>query len=149
MTHRKVRIRQRLIFVELNSSLINSSSAKPTIQNSTFHIQHLQLQVSSEDLVPRQTLLVELLHERIGIELLDVPNARLAPQTLEEHHGTDHCRNAGGIAYALHTGLLVGSLVRTVVVNVVGLLLTVLQTADAATDRGLSVVVLAEVLGVR
>ena len=37
---------------------------------------------------------------------------------------------------------------RTVVVYVVGLLLAVLQSADAATDRGLSVVVLAEVLGV-
>ena len=99
--------------------------------------------------MPRQTLLVELLHERIGIELLDVPNARLAPQTLEEHHGTDHCRDTSGVAYALHTGLLVGSLVRTVVVNVVGLLLAVLQSADAATDRGLSAVVLAEVLRVR
>ena len=77
--------------------------------------------------MPRQTLLVELLHERIRIELLYVPNARLAPQTLEEHHSADHSRNTRCVAYALHAGLLVGSLVRAVVVDVVGLLLAVLD----------------------
>ena len=89
----------------MNNSKSRSDNSKLKIQNSKF----LQLQVSSEDLMPRQTLLVKLLHERIGIELLDVPNARLAPQTLEEHHGTDHCRDTSGVAYALHTGLLVGA----------------------------------------
>ena len=99
--------------------------------------------------MPRQTLLVELFHEWIWIELLNVPYTRLAPQALEEHHCTNHGRNTSGVAYALHTSLLVGSLVRAVVVYIVCLLLAVLKATDAATDRCLTVVVLAEVLRIR
>ena len=71
------------------------------------------------------------------------------PDALEEHHGTDHGWHTCGIAYALHAGLVVCFLMLAVVVNIIGVLLAVLLSADAATDRGLSVVVLAEVLRVR
>ena len=61
--------------------------------------------------MPRQTLLVELFHEGIGVKLFYVPHTGPAPQTLEEHHGTNHGRHTGGVAHALHACLLVGSLV--------------------------------------
>ena len=100
------------------------------------------------NLVPGQTLLVELLHEGIGIELLDVVHARFVPQSLEEHQGTYHGWHARGVAYALHARLIVGCLMRTVVIYIVGVLLATAQTPDAATDGGLAVVVLAQVLRV-
>ena len=99
--------------------------------------------------MPRQALNVQLLHEGIGIELLNVPHTGLAPQAFEEHHGTNHCGNTCCVADALHTGLLVSLLVAAVVVYVVCTLLTVLDTADTATDRCLALVVLAQILRVR
>ena len=80
----------------------------------------LQFDVAVEHLVPGQSLLVELLHEGIGIELLDVVNARHVPLAGEEHHGTDHGRHTRGVAYALSTGLEIGGVVAAVVVDVVG-----------------------------
>ena len=106
----------------------------------------LQFEVAAENLMPRQPLLVELLHEGIGIELLDIVYTRLFPDAFEEHHGTYHGRYTGGVAYALHAGLFVGGTVRTVVVDIIGKLLAVFETAYAATYRGLALVVLAEVL---
>ena len=64
--------------------------------------------------------------------LQDVPLKYLAsylyitPQSLEEHHGTNHGGHTGGIAYALHTGFLVGLLVATVVIYIVGTLFAIL-----------------------
>ena len=98
--------------------------------------------------VPGQTLFVQLFHERIGVEVLYVPYARFFPDALDEHHRADHSRHACGVGHALHARLLVSLLVLTVVVDVVGVLLAVLNTADAAADRGLAFVVLAEVLRV-
>ena len=96
--------------------------------------------------MPGQPLLVELFHEWIRVEVLDIPYARLAPDTLEEHHGAYHGGHTGGIAYALHACLLISLLVLAVVVDIVGVFLAGLDAADAATDRGLAVVVLAQVL---
>ena len=100
------------------------------------------------DFVPRQALLVQLLHEGIGIEFLDVVNAWLLPQTLAEHHGTNHSWNTSGVAYALHSSLLICVLMLAVVVNVVCLLLAIFQTANTATDGCLALVVLAKLLWV-
>ena len=100
-------------------------------------------------LVPGQTLDVEFGHERIGIELLDIVYAWLAPDALEEHHGANHGRHAGGVAYALHTCLEICLAVAAVVPDIVGVLFAVVADAtDAATDGGLTIVVLAQFLGI-
>ena len=39
----------------------------------------LEFQIAAEDFVPGQTLLVEFLHEGIGIELFDIPYAGTLP----------------------------------------------------------------------
>ena len=93
--------------------------------------------------MPWQSLLVELLHEWIWVELLYVPNAWLLPDALEEHHGTNHGWYTGGVAYALHTGFVVSFLLLAVVVYVVGALLPILLTTDASTYRCLAIIVLA------
>ncbi len=98
--------------------------------------------------MPGQALLVELLHEWVGVELLDVPYARLLPDAFQQHHGADHGWHARGVADALHARLVVGILVLAVVIYIIGVLLAVLLATDAATDGSLAVVVLAEVLGV-
>ena len=62
----------------------------------------LELEVAIVNLVPGQPLLIELLHEGIGVELLDVVNAGLHPLAREEHHRADHGRNARGVRDALY-----------------------------------------------
>ena len=57
----------------------------------------LELQVAVVDFMPRQTLLVQLFHEWIGVELLDIVDAWLLPQTFAEHHSTNHGGNARGV----------------------------------------------------
>ena len=99
--------------------------------------------------MPRETLFVELLHERIGVELLDIEDARLAPESLAEHHRTNHCRNTSGIAYTLHTRFHIGILVLAVIIYIIGVLLAVFESADTAADRGFALVVLAQVLRIR
>ena len=71
----------------------------------------LELEVAIVNLVPGQPLLIELVHEGIGVELFDVVNAGLLPQSLAEHHGTNHGRYASGVRDALHTCLFVCSTV--------------------------------------
>ena len=93
--------------------------------------------------MPRQSLLVKLFHERIGIEFLHVPYARFLPQAFEEHHGANHGGNAGCVAHALHACFLVSFLVAAIVVYIIGVFLAVLQTADTATDGGFAFVILA------
>lgn len=100
------------------------------------------------DFVPRETLLVEFVHEGIGIELFDVVHTGLAPQALHEETGTDAGGDAGGVAHALHTRFVVSRLVRAVVVDVVGVFLAVFHTADAATDGGFTLIVFAQILRV-
>ena len=96
------------------------------------------------NLMPGQTLFVQLFHEWIGIELLYVVYTWLLPETLAEHHGTNHGWYACGITDTLHTRLLVGSTVRAVVIDIIGVLLAIVaDTADASADRGLALVVLA------
>src|SRR3712207_8510454 len=53
-------------------------------------------------LFPYTTLFRSLLHERIRIELFNVPNAGLTPQTFAEHHRSNHSRYAGSVAHSLH-----------------------------------------------
>ena len=86
--------------------------------------------------MPRQTLLVELLHEWIGIELLYVVHTWGVPKTLAEHHGTNHRWYTCGVANTLHTCLLVGGTVAAVVVYIIGVLLAIVaNTTDAAADK--------------
>ncbi len=73
--------------------------------------------------MPRQALFVELFHERVRIEFFNIPYTRFFPQSLEEHHGTNH----GGHRWLMpHTGFLVGLLVATVVIYIVGTLFAIL-----------------------
>ncbi len=76
--------------------------------------------------MPGQTLHRKLLHERVRIELLYVPYARLFPFAGQEHHGAYHCGHTGSVAHGLHAGFAVGFLVAAVVVDVVGEMLAVL-----------------------
>ena len=71
----------------------------------------LEFQIAAEDFVPGQALLVEFLHEGIGIELFDIPYARAFPQAEHEHARSDTCGYTGGIADALHAGFFVGGTV--------------------------------------
>ena len=92
--------------------------------------------------VPRQTLLVELLKERIWVEFLYVEDTGLAPKTFEEHHGTYHGWHSSGVAYALHARLFIGGAMRAIIIYIIGVLLAILQSANATAYGGLSLVVL-------
>ena len=96
--------------------------------------------------MPWKSLDVELFHEWIRIEFLYVVYTWLAPKTLEEHHCTDHGRNACCVAYALHTSLFVSFLMATVVIYIISMFLAILYATDAATDRCFAFVVLAKFL---
>ena len=85
------------------------------------------------NLMARQTLFVQLFHEGIWIEFLYVVYARLLPQTLAEHHGAYHGWYACGVADALHARFLVGSTMRAVVVNIVGVLHAIIAYTTNAT----------------
>ena len=98
--------------------------------------------------MPRQSLFVQLFHEGIGVEFFYIPYTRAFPQTFKEHHGSNHGRYACCVAYPLHTSFLVGCLMAAVIIYVICTLLTVLQSTDTTSDRGFSVVVLAQVLRV-
>ena len=101
------------------------------------------------DLVPGQSLLVELLHEWIWIEFLYVVYAWLLPQALAEHHGTNHGWYTCGVASALHTSFLKGCTMAAVVVYVVSVLLAVIaDTTNATADRCLALIVFAQILWV-
>ena len=108
----------------------------------------LYLQLSIKHFVPGETFLVEELHEGVGVEFFDVPYAGFAPDTLEEEHGTNHCRYASGVAHTLHARFLVGCLMRAVVIDIVGALFAVFDAADAAADACLALIVLAQILWV-
>ena len=87
------------------------------------------------NLYPWETLLVELLHEWIWVELLDVVHAWSIPLASEEHHCANHSWHACGVAYALHTCLEISIAVAAVVIDVVGMLLAIVaDTTDAAAD---------------
>ena len=53
------------------------------------------------DFMPRQSLKIQLLHEGVGVEVLDIPHAGLLPDALDEHHRTNHGRHAGGVGNTL------------------------------------------------
>jgi hypothetical protein len=102
------------------------------------------------DFVPRQSLTVQLFHEGVWVELFDIVYARFLPQSFAEHHSTYHGGNASGIANALHACLLIGSAVRAVIVYIIGVFLAVVaNTTDTAAYRGLTFIVLSEVLRIR
>ena len=93
-------------------------------------------------------MFVEFFHEGIGIELFHVVHTGLVPYTLHEETRADAGRNTSGVAHALHTRFVISSLVRAVVVDVVGVFLTILDTTDTATDRGFSLIVFTQILGI-
>ena len=93
--------------------------------------------------MPWQSLLVQLLHEWIWVELLYIPDAWFLPDALQEHHRTNHGWHTSGVAYALHAGFVVSLLVLAVVIYVVGTFLAILLTTDAATDGCLAIIVFA------
>jgi hypothetical protein len=103
----------------------------------------IQFQIAIEHFMPRQSLLVQFLHEWVWVELLDIPYARFAPQPFEEHLRSDAGWYSSGVAHTLHAGLLVCLLVAAVVVYIIGERLSVFaDSADTASDAGLSLVVL-------
>ena len=74
-------------------------------------------------------------------------DAGLVPQSFAEHHCANHCGHTGGIADALHSRFFVCSAVRTVIIYIIGVLLTVVAySADTTANGCLAFVVLAEVL---
>ena len=115
----------------------------------TSYLSILQFQVPAELLMPWQPLDVELFHEWIRVEVLDVPYSRFAPEPFEEHHRAYHRRHTRGVAHTLHTRLVVSVLMLAVVIYVVSLLLAVFHASDAAAYARLAVVVLAQVLRIR
>ena len=108
----------------------------------------LELEVAVVNFVPGQSLLVELVHERIWVKLLNIPHARLLPQAEHKHTCANAGRHTSCVADALHARFVVGRLVRAVIVNVVSVFLAVLDTTYAAADAGFALVVLAKVLRV-
>ena len=96
--------------------------------------------------MPGQSLTSYLLEEGIWVKLLDVEDASATPQTLGEHQRTRRSGYTRRVADPLRAGLTVGCLVRAVVPYIVGALLAVLDATDAAADRGLTRIVLAQLL---
>ena len=108
----------------------------------------LQFEINIELFLPGKALLIELFHEGIGVEFLNVMHAGLVPKALEEHHGAYHGRHTRRVADALHACLFVSGLMRAVIIYIICVLLPVSESADAAADARLAIVVLAEVLRV-
>ena len=108
----------------------------------------LEFEVAVVDFVPGQSLLVELVHERIWVKLLNVPHARFLPQAEHKHACANAGRHTSCVADALHARFVVGRLVRAVVLNVVSVFLAVLDTTYAAANACFALVVLAKVLRV-
>ena len=84
---------------------------------------------------------LEIAEQLIRIELFYVVYTRAFPLTFEEHHGSDHCRNSGGVAHSLHTCFPVSFLMAAIVVYIISTFLAIFQTTDTTTDRGFSFVV--------
>src|SRR3546814_4411042 len=62
----------------------------------------LEIQRSVEFLhLPRQAMLVQHVHEGIGVHLLHVEHAVTAPRAGDHHRGADHRGHAGGVAHRL------------------------------------------------
>ena len=85
---------------------------------------------------PGQAVLVQHLHEGIGVHLLQVVDAGLAPLAVGHQSGADHGGHAGGVADGLAAQLLIARLVVADVVDVDGPLLAVL---DAGVDAAMLV----------
>ena len=71
-------------------------------------------------LVPRQAVAANLLHERIGIELLDVEDALTLPSAGEDHLGAQHGGHARGVGDCLCADFLEALGVIAVVPHIVG-----------------------------
>ena len=102
------------------------------------HFVHGQWLV--DDLMPGQAVAADLLHEGIGVELLDVEDAFALPGAGEDHLGAEHGGHAGGVGNGLGADLLEAFGVVAVVIDIVGALLAVLDALDLAADGGLAVV---------
>ena len=77
---------------------------------------------------------VEHVHEGIGIELFNVPNAGTGPFAREQHGGTDHRGHASGIADCLIACFGIGIFMVADIVDVERLFFAILAKArrDAA-----------------
>ena len=73
-----------------------------------------------------ESVLIERLDERIGIELFNCVNTLLCPLACKEHESSAHCGNARSIADSLALNFLVAFLVIADIVDVIGLVLAVL-----------------------
>ena len=99
--------------------------------------------------MPRQSLLIELFHERIRIKFFYIVYTRTLPFAFEEHHSTNHGWNSGSVAYTLRTGFFVCCFVTTIVVHVISYFFAIFQPFDTATDRRLSGVVFTQITRIR
>ena len=71
---------------------------------------------------PWQAVLVEHLHEGIGVHFFHVEHAPSRPDAPHHHRTADHRGNAGGVAHRLVAGFLIGGLMRANVLDVERLL---------------------------
>lgn len=100
------------------------------------------------DELPWQPVCIQIRHEGIGIELLDVPNTRAAPMLRENLSRPDHGRDACGIGNGLRADLREAFLVIADVVNVDCLGFAAFETRDDVADAGAAFGGLAEISGI-
>ena len=108
-------------------------------------VNYLKLQVHIKQLMPRQSLFIQLFHERIRVELFHVPDARFTPDALHEQFGTNHCWNAGRVADTLCARFHIRRMMAAIVVNIIGQFFPVFQSAYAATDGSFARIVFTQI----
>ena len=86
--------------------------------------------------LPRQAVLIEVGHEGIGIVLLHVPDAGLAPFAFEHLLCSNHCGHASGVGNGLGADFGEAFFVIADVVDVDRLWLAVLEAGDDVTNAG-------------
>ena len=94
-------------------------------------------------LVPGQAVTANLVHERIGIELLDVKDTLSLPFAGEDHLRAEHRGNARSVRNGLRANFLEALGVVAVVPHIVGAFFAVFDTSDLAADGSLSLVAFA------
>ena len=91
-----------------------------------------------EAFFPGKSPLTQSLHERIGIEFLNVPYARFFPFAGKSPPRAYHSGSARGVGYRLRAYLAVAFLMIADVVNILLYRLSVLEALHYAADVGLA-----------
>lgn len=96
--------------------------------------EKLVYQGRMEIFLPRQTPLVQSIHERVWVKFFYVINARLLPLACHHHHCPNHCRNTGGVRNCLRANFLVAFLMVADVINIVRNFLAILHALTNTAD---------------